>query len=65
MKFDDEKIQDLLGDLHSLMWYGDGCPICAHALKAERGKYFQYSCLLGGAINCQPRWRGLEDEKES
>ena len=55
-----EKVELMLDDLHALMWYGDGCEICAHAIEEQRKPYRRLRCSLGSAADCKPMWRGLK-----
>lgn len=56
------EIQWLVNDLHSLMWMGDGCEICAHKIVDKRGPYKRLRCKLGSCIDCHPLWRGFVEE---
>lgn len=54
-----EKLSSMDTDLVTLMWHsGEGCEICAHAIKEQRGEFIQYRCALGGGVDCRPEWRG-------
>lgn len=55
-------VEKLVNDLHALMWYGDGCRICAHATVEKRGSYERLGCKLGHA-DCRPLWRGFGKEQ--
>lgn len=51
-------------DMEALMWHsGDGCTICAHAIKDTRVDYSKYDCDLGSTIKCNPKWRGTGKER--
>jgi hypothetical protein len=51
-------------DMEALMWHsGDGCTICANAIKDTRVDYSKYDCKLGSTIRCKPKWRGLQEAK--
>lgn len=60
-----EAINDLMNDLHALMWCGDGCEICAHKIVDERAPYRRLRCGLGSSEKCNPLWHGLKHEKET
>ena len=56
----EEKVADILSDLHALMWKsGDGCEICAHKIVDERKPYRCLHCELGNDSDCDPLWHGL------
>lgn len=58
-----ENIKELISDIHALMWYGEGCEICAHKIVDERKPYRCLRCGLGKGAECEPLWRGLTREE--
>lgn len=55
------EINRLISDLHALMWYGDGCEICAHKIVKHMEPFFKLSCDLGDCDNCKPLWIGFSE----
>lgn len=51
-----EELMNLVNDLHALMWYGDGCEICAHCETVYKEPYHKTICKLK---ECKPMWRGF------
>lgn len=61
----DRRFAEIETDLTALMRHsGEGCEICAHAVKEQRGDFIQYRCALGGGVDCRPGWRGNKREAE-
>jgi hypothetical protein len=60
------ELQNLVNDLHALMWAGDGCEICAHCEIVHREPYYKTRCKLErGRLECKPLWRGFVGELET
>ena len=57
-------VEKLFNDLHALMWFGDGCKICAHVTVEQREPYTKLGCELGGRADCRPLWRGFGKEQD-
>lgn len=57
-------VEKLVNDLHALMWFGDGCKICAHVTVDQREPYTKLGCELGGRADCRPLWRGFGKETD-
>jgi hypothetical protein len=54
-----QDLEAAIEDMESLMWHsGDGCTICAHAIKDTRVDYSKYDCDLVNANGCYPKYRG-------
>ena len=52
-----------VGDMEALMWYsGEGCQICANAVKVHKRPYVRLDCKLGSGIDCKPKWRGKKED---
>lgn len=56
-----EELQNLVNDLHALMWYGDGCEVCANCVLVHREPYYKTTCKLK---DCRPLWRGFAETEE-
>lgn len=55
-----DELQQLVNDLHALMWAGDGCEVCAHCEIVHREPYYKTRCKLDrGRLDCTPLWRGF------
>ena len=60
------ELQNLVNDLHALMWAGDGCEICAHCEIVHREPYYKTRCKLShGVCDCKPLWRGFAGEPDN
>ena len=62
-----DELEQLVNELHALMWAGDGCEICAHCEIVHCEPYYKTRCKLGhgGIVNCKPLWRGFAGEPDS
>lgn len=56
-----DEIDKMVGDLHAMMWSGDGCEICAHCEVVHREPYYKTRCTLNGS--CEPLWRGFKPKE--
>ena len=61
------ELQNLVNDLHALMWMRDGCEVCAHCVIVHREPYYKTTCTLDyeHTGRCQPLWRGFAGEPDS